>query len=144
MGHWAATGAEKMKCTWMTLLYLTTSPRSFLFSDSFCFCSSSAACWEERAFYVLDVLMQVKTKIWIGLTKYITCSFLNRSPCVLLFPCFPCFAFQNCFWAEYLFMGHTLKRQSEEEEKHSGTQELFTVSPEPLRGSSVVTLHVWG
>lgn len=30
--------------TWMTLLYLTTSPSSFLFSDSFCFCSNSAAC----------------------------------------------------------------------------------------------------
>lgn len=42
----------------------------------------------------------------------VTCNFLNRSPCVLLFPCFPCFAFQNCFWAEYLLMGHTLKRQS--------------------------------
>lgn len=30
--------------TWMTLLYFTISPNSFLFSLSFCFCSSSAAC----------------------------------------------------------------------------------------------------
>lgn len=57
-----------------------------------------------------------------------TCNFLNRSPCVLLFPCFPCFAFQNCFWAEYLFMGHTLKRQSGEEDKHSGTRESLSAS----------------
>lgn len=26
-------------------------------------------------------------------------------------------AFQNCFCAEYLFMGHSLKRQSEEDKK---------------------------
>lgn len=35
-------------CTWMTLLYLTTSPSSFLFSDSFCFCSNSAACCKKK------------------------------------------------------------------------------------------------
>lgn len=61
-------------------------------------------------------------------TKGSTCNFLNRSACVLLFPCFPCLAFQNCFWAEYLFMGHTLKRQSAEEERHSGTRESLSGS----------------
>lgn len=30
--------------TWMTLPYLTTSPCTFLFSVSFCFCSIWAAC----------------------------------------------------------------------------------------------------
>lgn len=73
--------------------------------------------------------------------KKFTCNFLNRSPCVLLFPCFPCFAFQNCFWAEYLLMGHTLKRQSGEEVKYSGTQELLFVSQELLKGLNVVKLH---
>lgn len=45
-----------------------------------------------------------------------TCNFLKRSPCVL-FPCFPCFAFQNCLCAEYLFIGHTLKRQSRQQKE---------------------------
>lgn len=66
----------------------------------------------------LDVDCKIKNKK----TGY-TCNFLNRSPCVLLFPCFPCLAFQNCFWAEYLFIGHTLKRQSAEEEKQSNKPE---------------------
>ncbi len=34
----------KLNCTCITRLYLTTSPSNFLFSVSFCFCSSSAAC----------------------------------------------------------------------------------------------------
>lgn len=146
MGHWAATGVcwkDASVPGWHYCIWQ-------LLPGASCSLNRSASAQVQRRakrnahFTVLDVLMQVKTEIWIELTKYITCSFLNRSPCVLLFPCFPCFAFQNCFWAEYLFMGHTLKRQSGEEEKHSGTQELFSLSPEPLQGSSVVKLHVWG
>lgn len=43
----------------------------------------------------------------------LTWSFFSRAASVW-FPCFACLAFQYCFWAEYRFMGHTLKRQSEE------------------------------
>lgn len=63
---------------------------------------------------------------------------------MLLFPCFPCLAFQNCFWAEYLFMGHTLKRQSAENTLLSGSAKfhakgkmswnhIFTGPPEASR-----------
>lgn len=48
---------------------------------------------------------------------------------VLLPPGFA--AFQNCFCAEYLFMGHSLKRQSEErkhEEKVSEQNRINLVS----------------
>lgn len=56
--------AKEMGCTWMTLLYLTTSPSSFLFSDSFCFCSSSAACWTRHKFTLsFRMLMQMQMKI---------------------------------------------------------------------------------
>ncbi len=42
-----------------------------------------------------------------------TWSLLRRTVSVVLLP--PGFAaFQNCFCAEYLFIGHSLKRQSEE------------------------------
>ena len=37
---------SKQTLTCITLLYFTVSPNSFLFSDSFCFCSSSAACYK--------------------------------------------------------------------------------------------------
>lgn len=37
---------SKSTLTWITLLYFTISPNSFLFSDSFCFCSNSAACYK--------------------------------------------------------------------------------------------------
>lgn len=63
-----------------------------------------------------------------------TCNFLKRSPCVLLCPCFPCLAFQNCFWAEYLFMGHTLKRQSGGE----GGRQAFR-----SHSVSQVKCHLW-
>lgn len=42
------TSRPKGPPTWMTLPYWITVPRSFLFSDSFCFFSRSAACWKER------------------------------------------------------------------------------------------------
>lgn len=45
-----------------------------------------------------------------------TWSLLRRTVSVVLLP--PGFAaFQNCFCAEYLFIGHSLKRQSEERQE---------------------------
>lgn len=59
-----------------------------------------------------------------------TWSLLRRTVSVVLLP--PGFAaFQNCFCAEYLFIGHSLKRQSEEirqEEKVKEPKHLFSVS----------------
>lgn len=44
----------------------------------------------------------------------LTCSFCSRTTSAILsFSCLACLAFQNCFWAEYRLMGHTLNRQSE-------------------------------
>lgn len=59
-----------------------------------------------------------------------TWSLLRRTVSVVLLP--PGFAaFQNCFCAEYLFIGHSLKRQSEEirqEEKVKEPKHLSSVS----------------
>lgn len=81
----------------------------------------------------------LKTQSGWGFINQGTCNFLNRSPCVLLFPCFPCFAFQNCFWAEYLFMGHTLKRQSRRWRKaFRHTEAHPPVNPKPLSQAPIV------
>ncbi len=54
------------------------------------------------------------TEIWVCVT--LTCSFCSRTTSAILsFSCLACLAFQNCFWAEYRLMGHTLNRQSERE-----------------------------
>lgn len=48
----------------------------------------------------------------------LTWSLLSRTVSVVLFP--PGLAaFQNCFCAEYLFMGHSLNRQSTEREREN-------------------------
>lgn len=45
----AAWGQRSCECcTCMTLPYFTTSPCTFLFSVSFCFCSIWAACWMPK------------------------------------------------------------------------------------------------
>lgn len=55
-------------------------------------------------------------KIQIKREEGHTWSLLRRTVSVVLLP--PGFAaFQNCFCAEYLFMGHSLNRQSEEKKK---------------------------
>lgn len=43
---WPLQG-EEAGLTWITLPYLTTSPCTFLFSVSFCFCSIWAACYAD-------------------------------------------------------------------------------------------------
>lgn len=60
----------------------------------------------------------------------LTCNFLSRAASVW-FPCLACLAFQYCFWAEYRFMGQTLKRQSTTDQqthtvtKATGVSEMF-------------------
>lgn len=67
-----------------------------------------------------------------------TCSLLSSTASVvLLAPGLA--AFQNCFWAEYRFMGHSLKRQSRRERNkmcYGGRTHPGTGKPSPgtLRG----------
>lgn len=68
----------------------------------------------------------------------LTCNLLSSTVSVVLFP--PGLAaFQNCFWAEYLFIGHNLNRQSERKNrKHTKNTlrevhtNIYTCLQEPL------------
>lgn len=94
--------------TWMTFPYWMTVPSSLRFSDSFCFFSRSAACCRERVGQASVIGMIVLKHLLAH-----TWSLLRSTASVVVLP--PGLAaFQNCFCAEYLFIGHSLKRQSEE------------------------------
>lgn len=53
-------------------------------------------------------------------------------------------AFQNCFWAEYRFMGHSLKRQSTQTERERETSEgqvwVVCVKKSSLQSSEISSL----
>lgn len=93
--------------TWMTFPYWMTVPSNLRFSDSFCFFSRSAACCRERG---TQSTLSNQADISEAPSAH-TWSLLRSTASVVLLP--PGFAaFQNCFCAEYLFIGHSLKRQS--------------------------------
>lgn len=83
-------------CT--TLPYCTALPSSFLFSESFCFFSISAA-WCRRFSKLVSLFAAPPPPPPPPLPPFAFCEL-----CLA--------AFQNCFWAEYRFMGHILMRQS--------------------------------
>lgn len=79
-------------------------------------------CW-QRALHVASISETENINVWACLT----CSLLRSTVSVVLFP--PGFAaFQNCFWAEYLFMGHSLNRQSERKDKMARTLNMQKTS----------------
>lgn len=114
--------------TWMTFPYWMTVPSSLRFSDSFCFFSRSAACCRERG-----TRWSLRNQAHMSEAPPAhTWSLLRSTASVVLLP--PGFAaFQNCFCAEYLFIGHSLKRQSEETKQEENVRELHQHQTSPSR-----------
>lgn len=96
--------------TWTTLPYVEMLPSRRLQSCWFCFFSKSAACYTR---------WRTETSSWIFKCHFgsfnclLTCSFLSSNASVAFCACaLPLLAFQNCFCAEYRFIGHTRNKQS--------------------------------
>lgn len=137
--------AKEMGCTWITLLYLTTSPSSFLFSDSFCFCSSSAACWTKHTFtpaFRMLMQMQMKINIQIVLEGLPVTSWTDLPACC----CFLVFLVLPSRTASGLsiYSWDTPWKGNLRRRRDIQTHKFLSVSQKLLKGLRVAKLHFWG